>query len=240
MDISHFYKTDTFQLYVLFNSIREQLDVFENCKHWEEYQKSSFYATTDLIYIFVSLKRLKLSLENKLRFETAVDATSFFLFARILYDSLASLIHVLFKMINPSDSKKWTAKHSFKEMLKSLKNNQTNYFKVLKDVLDQYDFENTFNNLRDIRNSLKEASGSQSSKRLLYQSSKNYPNTGNLRNEVGYHLYYLLSFMDFIGLYFLMKIEEKTPILRLEKDHHGERRGYLDSNDLDLYKWFND
>lgn len=56
---------------------------------------------------------------------------------------------------------------------------------------------------------------------------------------MGNTLYGCVKFTDFIGDYFLMKIAERAPILRLEEDHHGYSVGRLEVEYIELYKWFN-
>jgi hypothetical protein len=239
MQPDHFSADGTLGLYVLFNSLKEQPHCFGENRYQGEYSDCGLYVATDLLYVFTALRRLRKSLERNDRLETAVDATSFFLFTRILYDSLGGLIHVLYKILNPTDSRRWPARQSFREMLKSLRSNPDPYFDEFKRVLSAYDFETSFSAMRDIRNGLKEIAGRQGTRRLMWTSAADFPMTGNLRNEVGRYLLSVLSFMDFLDDYFLMKIEEKTPIHRLEVDHHGSRRGYLTADEIETYRWFN-
>lgn len=195
---------------------------------------------TDWNYIFLILGRLKGSLDSRSRWEIALDATSFFLFVRIYYDSLSYFIHLLFKAINPSVPQRWPKAHSFADQVKWFSKRRSDpYFAEYVSCLATHDFEESFMRMRQIRNRLKTMPTSEETGRLVWVSRDWFPITGNLRNEAGYTLYECLKFTDFIGDYFLMKIEEMVSIHRMEEDHHGFNRSRLENNRIELYKWFN-
>lgn len=239
LDIKYYFESRPIGLFVLFTSLREQPTILNNFSSLTSVNQ--LIVITDWIYIFEVMKRLKSSLIAQSRWNIALDATSFFLFIRIYYDSLSHLIHLLFKAMNPSCSQKWPKAHSFSDQLKWFgKQSNNQYFAEYNRCLAKYGFSESFMNMRKIRNLIKTAPMAAEPARMVWLSKDLYPITGNLRNEVGRYLYECLKFTDFLGDYFLMKIEEMVPIQRMETDHHGYERGHLPNNHLEIYKWFND
>ena len=92
-----------FGLDALFISIKEQPGAIKK-NVYDELMSNGLFISSDRMYLFPSLAHLKQPLIYNNRLEIAVSATSFFLFLRIFYHSSGSLMNLLFKALNPSDS----------------------------------------------------------------------------------------------------------------------------------------
>jgi hypothetical protein len=239
MEKEHYFKKRPIGLFVVFTSLREQPGILTSDAP-SKLTNCGLHVVTDWNYIFLILNRLRRSLLDKSRWDIAIDATSFFLFLRIYYDSLSHLIHLLFKMINPIESQRWPKSHSFADQIKWFGKQENNpYFAEYVRCLTVHGFKESFISMRRIRNLLKTMPTNGDAARMVWMSHDWFPITGNLRNEVGYYTFQCLKFTDFLGDYFLMKIEERVPIIRMEEDHHGYERGRLEDDQIQVYKWFN-
>lgn len=216
---------------VLLNSLNEAGIPFDNNIEAPGLDmRFHLYIPNDWHFVFMAAERLKNSLESGERFNIAFDGTVFYLFLRIYYDSLASLIHHVFRIIYPKNSKKWPPARSFNKQLKWVeKHKQDDPFKEYDYYLKGFSFDSYFSKIRDLRNSLKEVPHDGKSERLAW---KMYGL--NIKSEVKKVLHKTIEFSDFIGDYLLSKMN----IMRMESDHHGYPRSFMEKSEIKIYKWF--
>jgi hypothetical protein len=229
-------------LFVLFTSLREHGQPFGMSAGLRDL---GLYCVTDWFYVFAVAKRLKTVLHetseisnSERRLLRAIDATSFYFFLRIYYDTLAVIISHLFELRYTHVGWKLPSK-SFFEQLKSLNKQDHPELAEYKSYAERLKFISTFMQARNIRNRLKAYSPKEEgSARLMWLDKDYFPNTGDLRAEVGLLLYQTIAFTDFIGDYFLYKLSEIMPLERMECDHHGYPRALMNKEQIDTYRWF--
>ena len=100
-------------LLALLNTISElNIYDFDN-----DLARAHLYLENDWFIFFIVARRLRDSLEKGDIYEITIDGSSFYLFLRIYYDSLALVIHYLFKKMYPNNSRKWPVISSFEKQL---------------------------------------------------------------------------------------------------------------------------
>src|SRR4030042_5917790 len=243
----YYFEKQPIGLFSFVGSIKEQEP---NLMSWEIYQherEKHIYYVLNIIWdwnaIFWILERLKSYMEQRETHYISVDAITYFLFLRVFYDSLSNYIHFIFKLLNPKNSRRWPKANSFSDQLKWLnKYKDDEYFDIYKEALKEHEFEKKFEEIRTLRNNIKDFPGKRSEMRRHYVSgtSEVFPNTGNLRNEIGHYLYHTLKYIDFLGDYFFMQLEKHSVnLVPIAKDHHGYDISSIGDKCLEIYAWYN-
>lgn len=227
---NHYISPKNIGLFVLFNSIKEQ---WPHLGYSQEFVKMGLYCVTDWNYIFKVAYRTLRSFIKGNRWDIAIDITSFYLFLRIYYDTLASLVSYFCKLLYPSNSRRLPKSESFSDQLKWLDKNAGTEFTQYKKILKKYSFEKFFKQGKILRDKLKTPPHNTKSKRMIWLPPKN-----DLIKQIGLSLYKTIEFTDILGEYFLIKFAQIKSLKRMEKDHHGYSRSLMRDEETETYKWF--
>lgn len=221
-------------LFVLLNSCKEQGLI----GYGDDLSKATLYAICDWQFLFMATSLLKESIEKPDRWNLAYNTTTFLLYLRIFYDSLANVIHLFLKLQFPSESRLWLKGGSFNDLMKKVRDIPLDGELVgLKRGIDQYDFGRTFSEIKNLRDRVKNPSAHYNSHRLIYMTNKDFPITGDLKKEISIYLFKTISFTDFIGDY-LFAISKNPSVVRMEKTHDGYDVGSMEDDKRKLYEWF--
>lgn len=169
MDRQYYFESRPIGLFVLLTSLKEQPDALKFGDLADDFFNCALHAIVDWIYVFRTLGRLKKSIELGSRWDMALDGSSFFLFVRIYYDSLGRLIHLLFKAMNPGSADRWPKAHSFADQIKWFRKRESDpYFPEYVRCLEAHGFDESFRQMRSIRNRLKGPPAADTGDRLVW------------------------------------------------------------------------
>lgn len=218
-------------IFVLSNSLKEQ---YPNSFPFET-EKTWLYLINDWVLLLMCIERLKNSIEKNSRWDIALDATSYYLLLRIYFDSFASIIYQLLKLLYPSKSRMWPSGSSFAGQLKWFGNNKIPEYAVFWKAMQELGFDEFFKQERDLRNSLKAPPHLDKSKRMSYMI---IPDIQKIRANVGNSFFSTIRFSDFVGDYLLVHISSIKSLRRLEETEYGDPVGLFSKEQLEVYKWF--
>ena len=232
-DISYYGEKRSIGLLSLLNTINT-LNLYGLDNHLIRRQ---LFLENDWFIIFMVARRLKDSIIKESFYDMTIDGTSFYLFLRIYYDSLASVIHYLFKKNYPNNSRKWPT-GSFFNQLKWFEEVDYKDFYDYKRELENYSYPIFFRKIRDIRNSLKEPAQKLNSGRLNFKINSKLPKLQELKKSVAESLFKAISFTDFVGDYFFKKLSEVKEVKRLDYSYTGYPASFMHKGEIEVYRWF--
>ena len=193
-------------------------------------------AYVDFISVFIIARRVFESMKKD-NIEISLDATSYYFFLRIYYDTISSAVHFLSKCLM-NNSRTYIPIGSFNDQLEWLKTTEIREWRNLYNGYIEYGYKDEFIRIRDIRNQVKMRPFIKDSRRFIIEKMDIEPKKTELRKNMGSSLFKTISLTDYLGDYFFKNIPKLREEARIDYDSKGYPVGYLHPGERAIYEWF--